>query len=218
MRPRQPEQRVDLEVLASLVTPGSRVLDLGCGDGLLLEMLAQRQGVEGVGVEISLENVRACIDRGVQVFHGDLDQGLSDLGDDSFDFVILSRTIQTVNRPRLVIREMLRVGKKGLVSLPNFGHWHNRLGLALGGRMPKNPLFPFEWYDTPNIHVCTILDFQDLCREMGVRILQMIPLGWAGNRPHGWLKGYFANHPLFLSAAANLLAPMAVFLVDQGDS
>ncbi|MBF0135463.1 MAG: methionine biosynthesis protein MetW [Magnetococcales bacterium] len=209
-----PDLRVDLEVIAGLVAPESRVMDLGCGDGLLLDHLIRKKNARGFGVEISLEKVRTCIERGVPVYHGDLDQGLSDHHDNAFDYVILSHTLQTVTRPRFVIQEMLRVGKKSIVSMPNFGHWRNRLSLAIEGRMPQNPQFPFEWHDTPNIHVCTILDFQDLCQSMRVRIIKQIPLGWAGNRPQGVFKRFFSNL-LVPMAAANLLAPMAVFLLEK---
>ncbi|MBF0425815.1 MAG: methionine biosynthesis protein MetW [Magnetococcales bacterium] len=212
-----PDLRVDLEVIAGLVAHGARVMDLGCGDGLLLAHLIRQKKARGFGVEISLEGVRACIERGVPVYHGDIDQGLSDHHANAFDYVILSHTLQTVTRPQFVIQEMLRVGKKSIVSFPNFGHWRNRLGLAVEGRMPQNPQFPYEWHNTPNIHVCTILDFQDLCQAMNVRILKQIPLGWAGNRPQGYLKRLFSNL-LVPMAAANLLAPMAVFLLEKGES
>lgn len=197
--------RVDQEVIANLVEQGSRILDLGCGDGALLEYLIRKKNARGFGVEISHEGIRACIDRGLPVLHADIDQGLSDHHEETFDYVILSDTLQAVRHPKLVLREMLRVGKKGIVSFHNFGHWRLRLGLALGGRMPKNRFMPYEWYDTPNIHPCTIHDFQELCQEMNIAILRRIPLSSDGARlakPWG-------------SRFSNLLAPTAIFLLEE---
>ena len=205
--------RIDQAVIANLVSEQSRVLDLGCGDGLLLEYLFQSKQVQGFGVEISHEGVHACIARGLPVYHGDIDQGLSDHQDDSFDYVILSQTLQAVRRPEFVLREMFRVGKKVIVSFPNFGHWRIRTHLALYGRMPRTKLLPDYWYDTPNAHLCTILDFQDLCQTMGVRILRQIPLAAGGGHPQGMIRRVFSQWLVPLSAA-NILAPVAVFLLE----
>lgn len=205
--------RIDQEVIANLVTETSRVLDLGCGDGLLLEYLFHRKQVQGFGVEISHEGVHACIARGLPVYHGDIDQGLSDHQDDSFDYVILSQTLQAVRRPEFVLREMLRVGKKIVVSFPNFGHWRVRTHLLFQGRMPRTRLLPDFWYDTPNAHLCTILDFQELCHTMEIRILHQIPLAAGGGRPRGMINRGVSEWLTPLSAA-NLLAPVAVFLLE----
>ena len=207
--------RIDQAVIAKLVEKNSRVLDLGCGDGLLLEYLFQQTGTTGFGVEISHEGVHACIARGLPVYHGDIDQGLSDHQDDSFDFVILSLTLQAVRRPEFVLSEMLRVGKRIIISFPNFGHWRIRARLAFGGRMPRTALLPASWYETPNAHLCTILDFQDLCRQMDIRILRQIPLAAGGGLPTGLIKGKLAKW-LVPHSAANLLAPVAVFLLERG--
>ncbi|MEO5350893.1 MAG: methionine biosynthesis protein MetW [Magnetococcus sp. YQC-3] len=209
--------RIDQAVIAKLVEKNSRVLDLGCGDGLLLEYLFQQTGTTGFGVEISHEGVHACIARGLPVYHGDIDQGLSDHQDDSFDYVILSLTLQAVRRPEFVLSEMLRVGKRIIVSFPNFGHWRIRARLAFGGRMPRTTLLPASWYETPNAHLCTILDFQDLCRQMDIRILRQIPLAAGGGLPTGLIRGKLAKWLVPLSAA-NLLAPVAVFLLERGKS
>ncbi len=209
-----PSLRIDQKIIADLVSPGARVLDLGCGDGLLLDYLIRHKQVQGFGVEISHEGVHACIAQGLPVYHGDIDQGLSDHHEDSFDYVILSHTLQTVHRPRFVMREMLRVGKKIIISFPNFGHWGARVSLAIGGRMPRTPMLPHDWFNTPNIRMCTILDFQDLCRSMDIRILREIPLAATGTQPKGALKRRFSSLLVPLSAA-NLLAPMAVFLLER---
>ncbi|OSM02064.1 methionine biosynthesis protein MetW [Magnetofaba australis] len=208
--------RVDHEIIAGLVPPGSRVLDLGCGDGeLLAHLIAHRSG-RGLGVEISDVGVRACIRRGVPVFHGDIDQGLSDHPDNAFDVVILSHTLQTVRNPKFVLEEMLRVGKQAIVSFPNFGHWSVRTALMFGGRMPKTAMLQYEWYDTPNIHMCTIRDFEVLCRDMNARILKQLPLASTGRYPVNSLKRKLSSL-LPPMAIANLVAPMAVFVLSKQD-
>ncbi|MBF0162014.1 MAG: methionine biosynthesis protein MetW [Magnetococcales bacterium] len=208
--------RIDQAIIAKLVDERSRVLDLGCGDGLLLEYLFQHKQVQGFGVEISHAGVHACIARGLPVYHGDIDQGLSDHQDGSFDYVILSLTLQAVRRPEFVLQEMLRVGKRSIVSFPNFGYWRIRTRLAFGGRMPRSVLLPDSWYETPNAHLCTILDFQDLCNTMQIRILRQIPLAAGGGLPSGLISQGLSRW-LVPRSAANLLAPIAVFLLERGE-
>lgn len=155
--------RIDLELISGLVKQNSRVLDLGCGDGTLLKLLVDRKQVTGRGVEISEDGVRQCVGKGLAVYHGDLDEGLDDYPDGSFDYVILSQTLQAVNKPELVFREMLRIGRTGIVSFPNFGYWKIRWQLLATGKMPKTDYLPYEWYDTPNIHLLTVKDFHRFC-------------------------------------------------------
>lgn len=200
------ELRFDQEIIVQLVEPGSRILDLGCGDGLLLETLSTRKNVKGFGMEISHEGIQSCMSRGLAVQQADIDQGLADYyKDNSFDYVILSYTLQAVYKPRLAIEEMLRVGKKGIVSFPNFGYWKNLLSLIHHGKMPVNSTLPHSWYDTPNIHMCTLSDFKALCHTMNVRILEEIPVAADGQPIKGWVGQKFAN----------LLAPMAVYLLQD---
>jgi methionine biosynthesis protein MetW len=164
-------QRPDFAAIAGWVRPGSRVLDLGCGDGTLLRYLWRERNASGYGVEIDEAGVLACIRNGVNVIQSDLESGLSDFEDRAFDYVILSQTLQAVRHSERIVGEMLRVGREGIVTFPNFGYWKNRLQVA-GGRMPVSENLPFQWYDTPNIHLCTITDFEDFCGVHGVRILE----------------------------------------------
>ncbi len=166
-------QRSDFAAIAQWVKPDARVLDLGCGDGTLLRYLSDQRRAIGYGVEIDDGRVLACVSNGVNVIQGDIERGLSGFADASFDYVILSQTLQAVKSSDRVVREMLRVGREGIVSFPNFGYWRNRLQV-LGGHMPVSKNMPYEWFDTPNIHLCTITDFEDFCRAHDVRILERI--------------------------------------------
>ena len=166
-------QRADFAAIANWVKSGARVLDLGCGDGTLLKFLAERRDTIGYGVEIDDDGILACVRNSVNVIQGDLERGLSGFADGSFDYVILSQTLQAVRSSERVVREMLRVGREGIVTFPNFGYWRNRLQV-MGGNMPQSDNLPYAWFDTPNIHLCTITDFESFCRSHGVRILERI--------------------------------------------
>jgi methionine biosynthesis protein MetW len=163
--------RPDLEIINDWIAPGSRMLDLGCGDGMLLAHLAAHRGVTGYGLEIDPANVERCVASGVNVLQYDLNRGLGDFHDASFDVVVMTQTLQAVDHPNLLLEEMLRVGREGIVTFPNFGHYRCRLSLALG-RMPMSRALPNTWYDTPNIHLCTVADFEELCAKLGIAILQ----------------------------------------------
>jgi methionine biosynthesis protein MetW len=162
--------RPDFEEIVRLVTPASRVLDVGCGGGELLELLARRRGADGRGIEISPEGVAACLARGLPVMQGDADRDLDYFPAGAFDYVILSQTLQAVARPRRVLTELLRIGERVIVTLPNFGHWRVRLDLMLHGRMPLTRALPEPWWETSNIHLCTMADFTRLCDELGFHI------------------------------------------------
>ena len=162
-RRRPTKRRLDYELIESLVSEGARVLDLGCGNGQLLADLARNKRCRGYGIEISEAHVLECIARGVPVYHGDMMEGMTHYHDRSFDLVILSQTLQQTERPLDVIREMLRVGDTAIISFPNFGYWRVRLHLLLKGRMPVNDLLPYAWHTTPNVHLCTVTDFRELC-------------------------------------------------------
>jgi methionine biosynthesis protein MetW len=163
--------RHDFQAIAEWINPSSRVLDLGCGDGALLAYLAEGRQIRGYGVEISSEGVLASAKRGVNVLQMNLEDGLSIFETASFDYVILSRTLQAMHNTEGILQEILRVGRQGIVTFPNFGYWRNRLQV-LAGRMPVSAEMPYQWFDTPNIHLCTLNDFEELCKEVGARILQ----------------------------------------------
>jgi methionine biosynthesis protein MetW len=189
--------RSDYAIISEIVRTGSNVLDLGCGDGELLAWLAQHKDVDARGVEISGLKVQRAIARGVSVYQGDIEEALADLPDQAFDYVILSQTLQETRSPLKVLREMLRVGRSGIVAFPNFGHWRVRLAHLWSGRAPKTNLFPHEWYDSPNIHFLTVDDFEALTQTEGWTIERRIFL-------HGQHK---------VTILPNLLAEVAVFLI-----
>jgi len=197
--------RVDLQQVADLVPPRSRVLDVGCGDGTLLAYLVNNKQVDGRGLELSMARVRAAVTQGLSVIQGNLETDLKDYPTGAFDYVILSQTLQATHRPQAVLEEMLRVGRRAIVSFPNFGHWRVRLSLLFGGRMPLTSTLSESWYDSPNIHLCTILDFVDLCHGLGVKIESGFALDGSGQqRKFG-----------VLSNRANLFSEQAVFVLTR---
>ncbi|MGE5532490.1 MAG: methionine biosynthesis protein MetW [Bacteroidota bacterium] len=196
----------DFRHIISLIDSGSSVLDLGCGNGDLLAALIEQKQVRGEGIELSEQCIQACVSKGLyNIMHGDLDKGLADYADQSVDYVILTNTIQVLQRPLFLIQEMARVGKKCIISLPNFAHWSARSQLFFGGRMPKTGRLPYEWYDTPNIHLPTIKDFRDFCRLAHLRLLREIPLRTGADgrcRETHFLPNLRADAAIFLVEAA----------------
>jgi methionine biosynthesis protein MetW len=194
------------QVIIDLVEEGSRVLDLGCGDGDLLLALKVRKKVRPEGIELSEACIQSCVAKGLfSVHHGDLDEGLADYPDKSIDDVILTNTIQVLHQPMLLIREMARVGKRCIVSFPNFAHWPVRWQLFRHGRMPKTGTLPHEWYETTNIHLTTIVDFREFCQKAALKILQEIPL-------HSSEVG----RPAIVRFLPNLRADSAIFVLEGG--
>jgi methionine biosynthesis protein MetW len=190
------------EIIREHIEPGSRVIDLGCGDGRLLSMLRDEHSCTVQGVELDRKGVIGAVSRGVPVIHSDLDEGLPEFPEDSFDFAVLSSTLQQVLHPQKVLREMLRVARRALVVVPNFGHWRVRLQVVLHGRAPVTSELPYEWYNTPNLHFLSMHDFRDMLETMNVRILKELPIigGRAVNR--AW--------------AANLRAASALYVIERG--
>jgi methionine biosynthesis protein MetW len=194
--------RPDLAAIAEMIPQGARVLDVGCGDGALLEHLTATKNVDGRGLELSQQNVNACVARGLAVIQGDADTDLVEYPSQVFDFVILSQTIQATRNPKAVLGHLLRIGRRTAVSLPNFGHWRVRLGLVMRGRMPRTKALGYEWYDTPNIHLCTIADFAALAKESDAVIERALALSEMGRtrpmRTDAWNPNLFAEGAIFL--------------------
>src|SRR5437660_359371 len=194
--------RVDLLLVSDMIEAGSRVLDVGCGDGELLRLLGNSRNVDGRGIELSREGVNECVGKGLAVVQGDADTDLVNYPDDAFDYVILSQTLQATRHPRQVLEHMLRIGRRAIVSFPNFGHWGIRLQIMFVGRMPTTDNLPYSWYDTPNIHFCTIKDFRALCGVVGARMERAIALNAWGRRLRltapWWFWNMFGEQAVFL--------------------
>jgi len=198
--------RVDFLEIGRMVAPGCHVLDIGCGDGALLYHLVHDRKADARGIEISPEGVFTCVSRGLSVIQGDADTDLAHYPDDAFDTVILSQTLQATRNPEEVLRQMLRIGRQAIVSFPNFGHWRVRLNLLFGGKMPLTGCLSHPWYETPNIHLCTIKDFADLCRANNIVMERFIALNDRGQ------PDAFGSSLKF----ANLLGEQALFLLRRG--
>jgi methionine biosynthesis protein MetW len=201
---RQPA-RVDHLLIAEMVRPGARVLDVGCGDGELLSLLESERDVDGRGIELLQSNVNLCVGKGLSVIQGDADRDLANFPDSSFDFAILSQTLQATRRPHKVLEQLLRIGRRAIVSFPNFGHWRIRVQLLVHGRMPVTPNLPESWYATPNIHYCTIKDFLTLCHEIDATVERSVALNAYGTQigkglPLSW---------------QNIIGEQAVFLLTK---
>ncbi len=194
--------RADLQLIADMIEPGARVLDIGCGDGALLEHLVYVKQVTGRGIELSQNGVNACVSQGLSVIQGDADTDLADYPAGAFDYAILSQTLQATHDPRHVLEQLVRIGRRAVVSFPNFGHWQSRLYLLWRGRMPVTDALPASWHETPNIHFCTIRDFSALCEEVGVIVERSLSLD-AGGRAS----------PQQSLRLANLLGQSGLFLL-----
>lgn len=194
--------RGDHILIAEMVATGSRVIDVGCGDGALLQLLAEQKAVDARGIELSREKVNACVARGLSVIQGDADRDLADYPDDAFDYAVLSLTIQATRNPKTVLENLLRIGRRAIVSFPNFGHWKIRGGLLLSGRMPVTENLPESWYETPNAHLCTIYDFADLVKVVDAEVEDAFSFNARGKRlgikNSIWLQNLLGEKAVFL--------------------
>src|SRR6186997_1435334 len=194
--------RVDLVLVTEVVERGAKVLDVGCGDGELLRLLSETRNVDGRGIELSREGVNEGVAKGLAVIQGDADTDLSDYPNDAFDYVILSQTLQATRQPRVVLEHMLRIGRNAIVSFPNFGHWRIRLQILLGGHMPRTDNLPYAWWESPNIHFCTIKDFRELCRVAGAKMERSVALNAWGSpirlKVPWWFWNLFGEQAVFL--------------------
>jgi methionine biosynthesis protein MetW len=197
--------RVDLLLVSEMVASGAKVLDIGAGDGELLRILGESRGVDGRGIELSREGVNECVAKGLAVIQGDADTDLADYPNDAFDYVILSQTLQATRQPRVVVEHMLRIARHAIVSFPNFGHWKIRSQVALAGHMPRTDNLPYAWWDSPNIHFCTIKDFRDLCEAVGAKMERAVALD-------AWGRPLRFNAPWWFW---NLFGEQAVFLLSR---
>ncbi|ULQ45511.1 methionine biosynthesis protein MetW [Flagellatimonas centrodinii] len=197
-----PALRPDLALIVDWIRPGARVLDLGCGEGALLAYLTRHRQVQGYGLDIDEPNITACINAGVNVIEADIDDGLRDFRTNSFDVVMMTQALQALVRPDLTIAEMLRVGRQAIITFPNFGHWRVR-GSLFGGRMPVTPSLPAPWFATPNIHLCTVEDFEALCRDRGwqVRARRLLDRSHREGARIRMAPNLFAEHALYLLEA-----------------
>ena len=193
--------RLNYSIITDVVEVGAKVIDLGCGDGTLLAKLIAEKKVKGLGVEIDQESVISSLEKGLSVIQGDIDEGLKEFQDQEFDWVILNQTLQSTEKPDYVVDEMLRVGKKAVVSFPNFAYWKVRFYLFFMGKMPKSKILPFEWYNTPNIHLLTVNDFYDFCKKRNIKILKSVYMTRANVRKNlliRSLSNFFAEEVIFV--------------------
>ncbi|MBQ3642427.1 methionine biosynthesis protein MetW [bacterium] len=192
---------LNYSLIKDMIEDGSKILDLGCGDGYLLKLLKNTRNVKGSGIEISQEHVIQCLEKGLSVIQGNIDEGLKQFADKSYDYVILNQTLQSTNKPDYVLDEMLRVGKKCIVSFPNFAYWRVRFYYFFKGNMPKSKVLPFEWYDTPNIHLLTIKDFFEYAKKSGIKILEGVYTTKATKRntvQYSLFSNFFAEEAIFV--------------------
>ena len=195
--------RLDLAQIQRWIEPSSRVLDLGCGDGEFLQMLEMQHNVVGIGLEIDPDNISAAIARGLNIIEQDMDESLANFPDQSFNTVVMAHALQVLHNPDKVLDEMLRIGQQCIVTFPNFGHWRCRWHLGTRGKMPQSKILPYSWYDTPNIHFCTVADFETLCQEKGIRILAREMVGNTDRKP------------LLAASWPNLFATTAIYRISR---
>ncbi len=195
---------LNYSVIANIIEDGSKILDLGCGNGTLLKILTAQKHCSAIGIDINQNNIVECLQKGLSVIQGDIDEGLKEFSDKEFDYVILNQTLQSTEKPDFVIEEMLRTGKKSVVSFPNFGYWRVRFYLFFKGKMPKSKMLPFNWYDTPNIHLLTIEDFFDFCKERNIKITKSVYIK----------RGKISKNP-FNRILTNLLCEEALFVIKK---